>query len=217
MSESGSCDLSNVISFKPCNHWVCATIVFLPGVPDCHACPAARQATSRCNSSGSVMLAQVHVGWLEGGTAILAFRGTQTAQDGLQDVKIVRQSIDHLQGMFPGTQAHSGKCRPSPVRNVACSHVTMQDSTSCLTFACCLLPVLCLVPTALCFWSLSFSPPLCLSISVWLSFCPSVVLFFCLPGPYLLSWACCILCSFPTGLRASAAGTCQHSTPTSVC
>lgn len=52
---------------------------------------------------------QVHVGWLEGGTAILAFRGTQTAQDGLQDVKIVRQSIDHLQGMFPGTQAHSGK------------------------------------------------------------------------------------------------------------
>ena len=51
---------------------------------------------------------QVHVGWLEGGTAILAFRGTQTAQDGLQDVKIVRQSIDHLQGMFPGTQAHSG-------------------------------------------------------------------------------------------------------------
>ncbi|KAL3130729.1 hypothetical protein ABBQ38_000076 [Trebouxia sp. C0009 RCD-2024] len=50
----------------------------------------------------------VHVGWLEGGTAILAFRGTQTAQDGLQDVKIVRQSIDHLQGMFPGTQAHSG-------------------------------------------------------------------------------------------------------------
>ena len=54
------------------------------------------------------MTLQVHVGWLEGGTAILAFRGTQTAQDGLQDVKIVRQSIDHLQGMFPGTQAHSG-------------------------------------------------------------------------------------------------------------
>ena len=54
------------------------------------------------------MCLQVHVGWLEGGTAILAFRGTQTAQDGLQDVKIVRQSIDHLQGMFPGTQAHSG-------------------------------------------------------------------------------------------------------------
>ncbi len=49
------------------------------------------------------------MGWLEGGTAILAFRGTQTAQDGLQDVKIVRQSIDHLQKMFPGTQAHSGK------------------------------------------------------------------------------------------------------------
>ena len=55
------------------------------------------------------MLWQVHVAWLEGGTAVLAFRGTQTAQDGLQDVKIVRQSIDHLQEMFPGTRAHSGE------------------------------------------------------------------------------------------------------------
>ncbi|DBB08738.1 TPA: hypothetical protein ACH3X3_008171 [Trebouxia sp. C0006] len=69
----------------------------------------------------------VHVGWLEGGTAILAFRGTQTAQDGLQDVKIVRQSIDHLQKMFPGTQAHSGflqqfagVCRPDvPEKNMS--------------------------------------------------------------------------------------------------
>ena len=49
------------------------------------------------------------MGWLEGGTAVLAFRGTSTAQDGLQDVKIVRDVIDHLQEMFPGTQAHSGE------------------------------------------------------------------------------------------------------------
>ena len=53
-------------------------------------------------------ITQVHVGWLEGGTAMLAFRGASTGQDGLQDVKIVRDVIDHLQEMFPGTQAHSG-------------------------------------------------------------------------------------------------------------
>lgn len=68
------------------------------------------QVPARCIQvpSMKVTLAQVHVGWLDGGTAVLAFRGTSTAQDGLQDVKIVRHSIDHLQEMFPGTQAHSG-------------------------------------------------------------------------------------------------------------
>ena len=52
---------------------------------------------------------QVHVGWLLGGTAVLAFRGTETAQDGLQDMKFIRKSIDHLQELFPGVQAHTGE------------------------------------------------------------------------------------------------------------
>ena len=53
---------------------------------------------------------QVHVGWLPGGTAVFAFRGTDTAQDGLQDVKIMRRNIDYLQDLFPGVKAHVGGC-----------------------------------------------------------------------------------------------------------
>ncbi|KAK9818390.1 hypothetical protein WJX72_011847 [[Myrmecia] bisecta] len=51
---------------------------------------------------------QVHVGWLEGDTAVLAFRGTQSAQDGLQDAKFIRKNINYLQELYPGTKAHTG-------------------------------------------------------------------------------------------------------------
>ncbi|KAK9818137.1 hypothetical protein WJX72_007701 [[Myrmecia] bisecta] len=51
---------------------------------------------------------QVHVGWLEGGTAVFAFRGTQSAQDGLQDAKFIRKNINYLQELYPGTKAHTG-------------------------------------------------------------------------------------------------------------
>lgn len=52
---------------------------------------------------------QVHVGWLQGGTAVFAFRGTATRQDGLQDVKIFSRNVDYLQEMYPGVKAHLGK------------------------------------------------------------------------------------------------------------
>ncbi len=52
---------------------------------------------------------QVHVGWLEGGTAVFAFRGTASKQDGLQDVKILSRNIDYLQELYPGVKAHMGK------------------------------------------------------------------------------------------------------------
>ncbi|KAK9866652.1 hypothetical protein WJX84_004627 [Apatococcus fuscideae] len=51
---------------------------------------------------------QVHVGWLESGTAVLAFRGTATMQDSLQDAKFLRRNIDYLQELYPGTKAHTG-------------------------------------------------------------------------------------------------------------
>ncbi len=51
---------------------------------------------------------QVHVGWLEGGTAVFAFRGTASKQDGLQDVKIFSRNIDYLQELYPGVKAHLG-------------------------------------------------------------------------------------------------------------
>ncbi len=52
---------------------------------------------------------QVHVGWLEGGTAVFAFRGTASKQDGLQDVKILSRNIDYLQELYPGVKAHLGR------------------------------------------------------------------------------------------------------------
>ena len=52
---------------------------------------------------------QVHVGWLPSGTAVLAFRGTATMQDSLQDAKFLRRNIDYLQELYPGTKAHTGK------------------------------------------------------------------------------------------------------------
>ena len=51
---------------------------------------------------------QVHVAWLAGGTAIFAFRGTASKQDGLQDVKIFSRNIDYLQELYPGVKAHLG-------------------------------------------------------------------------------------------------------------
>lgn len=66
---------------------------------------------------GMLILAcmQVHVGWLEGGTAVFAFRGTATRQDGLQDVKIFSKNIDYLQELYPGVKAHLGE--PTSVHN----------------------------------------------------------------------------------------------------
>ena len=56
----------------------------------------------------SLSVVQVHVGWLEGGTAVFAFRGTASKQDGLQDVKIFSRNIDYLQELYPGVKAHLG-------------------------------------------------------------------------------------------------------------
>ena len=64
------------------------------------------------------MVVQVHVGWLEGGTAVFAFWGTATAQDGMQDVKIFSKNIDYLQELYPGVKAHTGK-----QSHFCCEHV----------------------------------------------------------------------------------------------
>ncbi len=55
------------------------------------------------------MFWQVHVAWLKSGTAVLAFRGTATMQDSLQDVKFLRRNIDYMQELYPGTKAHVGR------------------------------------------------------------------------------------------------------------
>ena len=62
---------------------------------------------------------QVHVSWLEGGTAIFAFRGTASTQDGLQDVKIVSRNIDYLRELYPGVKAHMGEQTQLPSRGTS--------------------------------------------------------------------------------------------------
>lgn len=51
---------------------------------------------------------QVHVSWIESGTAVFSFRGTESTQDGLQDIKMLRRNIDYLQRGYPGAKAHTG-------------------------------------------------------------------------------------------------------------
>ena len=51
---------------------------------------------------------QVHVSWMESGTAVFSFRGTESTQDGLQDLKLIRRNIDFLARSSPGAKAHTG-------------------------------------------------------------------------------------------------------------
>ena len=60
------------------------------------------------------------MGWLEGGTAVFAFRGTASRQDGLQDVKILSRNIDYLQELYPGVKAHLGVCLPQTLLDNTC-------------------------------------------------------------------------------------------------
>ena len=52
---------------------------------------------------------QVHVGWLDDGTAVFSFRGTATVQDGLADVQIMHRDVHYMRDLFPGSRAHLGK------------------------------------------------------------------------------------------------------------
>ena len=73
---------------------------------------------------------QVHVGWLEDGTAIFAFRGTATVQDGLADVKIMRLDVSYLRELFPGARAHLG-AMPCLLAGCCRSHVLMRTAKWC--------------------------------------------------------------------------------------
>lgn len=70
------------------------------------------------------MYVQVHVSWIDSGTAVFAFRGTESTKDGLQDLKFVRRNIDYLQRAYPGAKAHTGaqepKARSMIARYVQC-------------------------------------------------------------------------------------------------
>ncbi len=53
--------------------------------------------------------------WIESGTAVFSFRGTESTQDGLQDLKLIRRNIDFLARSCPGAKAHTGPSQlPKP-------------------------------------------------------------------------------------------------------
>ena len=49
---------------------------------------------------------------MESGTAVFSFRGTESTQDGLQDLKLIRRNIDFLARSCPGAKAHTGAPLP---------------------------------------------------------------------------------------------------------
>ncbi len=67
----------------------------------------------------ALMYVQVHVSWIDSGTAVFAFRGTESTKDGLQDLKFVRRNIDYLQRAYPGAKAHTG-AQSMIARHVQC-------------------------------------------------------------------------------------------------
>jgi hypothetical protein len=54
------------------------------------------------------VLFQVHVAWLEGGTAVFAFRGTESVKDALADLNAMPIEIDWMKESFPDVLGHSG-------------------------------------------------------------------------------------------------------------
>lgn len=54
---------------------------------------------------------QVYVAWLDGGTAVFAFRGTESVKDALADLNAVPIDIDWMTDAFPEVRGHSGMLR----------------------------------------------------------------------------------------------------------
>lgn len=53
---------------------------------------------------------QCYVAWLDGGTAIFAFRGTESALDAQADADARRVPVPWLASAFPGVLGHKGAC-----------------------------------------------------------------------------------------------------------
>lgn len=64
---------------------------------------------------------QVYVAWLTGGTAVFAFRGTESAKDAQTDADARSQPISWMTDTFPKVRGHKGAASAAPF--VAWSHV----------------------------------------------------------------------------------------------
>jgi hypothetical protein len=63
---------------------------------------------------------QVYVAWLKGGTAVFAFRGTESAKDAATDADARSQPISWMVDTFPKVRGHMGAAPVAPC--VACRH-----------------------------------------------------------------------------------------------
>lgn len=75
----------------------------------------------------------MYVAWLEGGTAVFAFRGTESVKDALADLNAVPVQVEWMLHAFPEVMGHSGapnyviQClTPSLHANITFSHTCMQ-------------------------------------------------------------------------------------------
>jgi hypothetical protein len=57
------------------------------------------------------LLMQVYVAWLDGGTAVFAFRGTESTKDAQTDVDARSKPIQWMDSIFPGSRGHVGEHR----------------------------------------------------------------------------------------------------------
>ena len=115
------------------------------GLPDLRMQAVHRVWRAGWVNGESWLPAQVHVSWIESGTAVFSFRGTESTQDGLQDLKLIRRNIDFLARSCPGAKAHTG----AHVRSVAmqgCSWYAVlerplwQITHALLVSVCCVRP-----------------------------------------------------------------------------
>lgn len=51
---------------------------------------------------------QAYVAWLDGGTAIFAFRGTESGKDAQTDADARSRPIPWMEDLFPKTRGHAG-------------------------------------------------------------------------------------------------------------
>lgn len=82
--------------------------------------------------------AQVYVAWLEGGTAVFAFRGTESAQDAKADIDARSTSVDWMTADYPSVRGHMGA--PPPPHECAHPAHSLRTAPAPSWFSACIPP-----------------------------------------------------------------------------
>ena len=112
MAPSATADVSMESADQPAGLAASAAPHVLPGIwpvlPECSTVlPSLRLFLRLCPMlvEGHV---QAYVGWLDGGTAVFAFRGTESGKDAQTDADARTRHIPWMEGLFPKTRGHAG-------------------------------------------------------------------------------------------------------------